>query len=85
MKNFPIKGWKWPFYIFGWINLTITISSLIIFGLNWLFLYISYQHNNKELSFIKNNPNFHKRVFYLGCVWVILYVIIFSALLIFLE
>ena len=54
--TFPIKGYEWIFYVFGWL----TGAGNVLF---WLFQIIAFLMR-EERSFI--GPQFHRRVFYWG-------------------
>lgn len=65
MKNFPIKGWKWIFYVLGWI------SSLNI--LFWAYQTIAYFWKNEKHYF---SEDFHRRVVYWGMLSTIIALIL---------
>ncbi|MBD3318845.1 hypothetical protein GF342_02960 [Candidatus Woesearchaeota archaeon] len=60
-KEFPIKGFTWVWYIFGWI----TGAGNALF---WLIMALLYM-NKKEKKFFNNN--FHKRVAIWGMIMAI--------------
>lgn len=62
---FPIKGWMWVFYIWGWFTGALNL-------LFWIWQYVAYRNNDKSSTFIRNNPKFHKRVYYWGIFIIII-------------
>jgi len=62
--EFPIKGWKWIFYIIGWITGALNL-------LFWLIMILAYLiYNPKDPLF---NNAFHRRVYIWGLVVSILF------------
>ena len=57
IKNFPIKGWKWFFYILGWLAGGLNL-------LFWAYQYVSYTYTDFEGNFF--SERFHQRTFYFG-------------------
>ena len=62
-KDFPIKGWKWIFYVIGWITGALNV-------LFWLIMYMAHLTREEDTKFINNN--FHKRVYYWGIAMTII-------------
>lgn len=71
-KEPVIKGWKWIFYIIGW--LTGVLSPLF-----WMIMIALHLTKNYGEPFF--NKDFHKRVFYWGIVMTVIYSIITIAAL----
>lgn len=55
-KEFPIKGWKWIFYIIGWLGV-LNVAF-------WIYQVVAYALYNSEDKFFTNH--FHRRVFNWG-------------------
>jgi hypothetical protein len=62
-KKFPITGWKWVFYILGWLFGFLNL-------LFWLIMYALHMANNYGDPFF--NKDFHRRVYIWGIVITIL-------------
>jgi hypothetical protein len=73
MSEFPIKGWKWIFYIYGWMS----GATNLLFWAIMLILFLV----NKEKEFISNK--FHQRVYVWGLVMGIITVAILVLVLLF--
>ena len=72
-KNFPIKSWKWPFYILGWLG----GGYLVLF---WAFIYHIPEYEGQAIKekinrlFFLNDKDykefmtftFHKLIFWIG-------------------
>ena len=69
--KFPIKGWQWIFYIFGWIT---GVFNLIFWG-----IFIQVYANKDKKTF---KTRLHKAVLYWGIGWS-MFLLIFLLLLFF--
>ena len=58
-NKFPIKGWKWIFYIFGWLNGALNLGF-------WIIMYLTYMVQDWGDPFFNNR--FHKRVVIWGYI-----------------
>lgn len=70
--NFPIKGFQWIFYIFGWI---VGAGNLLF----WAIMVILHFANNDKSFF---GPQFHRRVYIWGIIMLILSVFMFFFMLV---
>jgi len=72
-KNFPVRGWKWVFYIFGWLS-----SIALIF---WIIQYSAHTYKNYGERFF--TMNFHRRTYLIGLWSAIIIAATIFAILIF--